>query len=390
VAPGKAAGVKAVLLVPRLPGTGHTGDRLRAELHLAALASAGYETSVVGGVGKKEILRVENAAAVHPVHLNRVLLPAALARATLSGEPLQSALFTGPFGPVLLDAARGADLLVCVLLPRLLAHVGSLPALPRVVDYVDALAAAARQAANDDPAPWRRAYWEVEAPRLARAEARAAEGAAVLFATTPFDAMHLPAGTRAVANGVAVGSLAPGPRGRVVAFSGRLRYRPNVLAVKRLLDDIWPRVRRDVPDARLRIGGADAPAWLLARSGRDGVEVVSPVPDMAAFLREARVAAAPVAMGTGTPNKLFEAFEAGAAVVASPEVASRAAAEGETPARVARTDEEFVAALAGLLRNADASAWEGARGRAWVETRANRDRSVEALRAGYRDARERA
>jgi hypothetical protein len=93
-------------------------------------------------------------------------------------------------------------------------------------------------------------------------------------------------------------------------------------------------------------------------------------------------------MGTGTPNKLFEAFEAGAAVVASPEVVSRAAAGGaEPPARAARTDEEFAAALAGFLGDADASAREGARGRAWVEAHANRDRSVEALGAGYRDAR---
>jgi glycosyltransferase involved in cell wall biosynthesis len=381
--------VKAVLLVPRLPGTGQTGDRLRAELHLQALAAAGYETAIVGGTETGDSLRIENAASVHPVRLARLRLPAAVARAAASGEPLQSALFAGSFGVALREAARDADLLVCVLLPRLLAHVGALPAIPRVVDYVDALSAAARQAANDDPAPWRRAYWDVEAPRLARAERRAAEGAAVLFATTPFDAAHLPAGTRAVANGVAVGPLAPGPRERVVAFSGRLRYRPNVLAVKRLLDDIWPRVRRDVPEARLRIGGADAPAWLVARSGRDGVEVVSPVPDMPAFLRGALIAAAPVAMGTGTPNKLFEAFEAGAAVVASPEVASRAGADGEAPpARAARTDAEFAAALVALLADADAAAWEGARGRTWVEAHADRGRSLEALRAGYRDARE--
>jgi glycosyltransferase involved in cell wall biosynthesis len=334
---------------------------------------------------------VKNAAAVHPVRLQRISLPMGLASAAISGEPLQSALFAGSFRSSLTDAARGADLLVCVLLPRLLAHVGALPALPRVVDYVDALAAAARQAANDDPAPWRRAYWEAEAPRLARAEARAAEGAPVLFATTPFDAAHLPQGTRAVGNGVDIERLAPGPRGPVVAFSGRLRYRPNVLAVKRLLDDIWPRVRRAVPEARLALGGADAPAWLLGRSGKDGVEVTSPVPDMAAFLRTARVAAAPVAMGTGTPNKIFEAFEAGAAVVASPEVAERAAAGGEAPpVRTARTDEEFAAALVALLDEPEAAAAEGARARAWVEGHANRRKSVDAFAAGYREARGRA
>lgn len=209
----------------------------------------------------------------------------------------------------------------------------------------------------------------------------------MLFATTPFDAAHLPRGTRAVANGVSLGPLAPGPRGPVVAFSGRLRYRPNVLAVKRLLD-VWPRVRREEPAARLVLGGADAPAWLLARSGKDGVEVVSPVADMAAFLRTARVAAAPVAMGTGTPNKIFEAFEAGAAVVASPEVAERASAGGEAPpVKVARTDDEFAEALVALLTDADAASREGARGRAWVEAHADRRASVDALAAGYRDAR---
>jgi glycosyltransferase involved in cell wall biosynthesis len=148
-------------------------------------------------------------------------------------------------------------------------------------------------------------------------------------------------------------------------------------------------VRREVPEARLVLGGADAPAWLAARSGRDGVEVASPVADMAAFLRRVRVAVAPVAMGTGTPNKLFEAFEAGAAVVASEAVIARAASGGEAPpALPAGTDEEFAAAIVALLRDARAAAEAGARGRTWVEAYADRRRSVEALVTGYREARE--
>src|SRR5262249_22976243 len=132
VASREARGVKAVLLVPRLPGTGHTGDRLRAELHLSALALAGYETAIVGGVadgeeGREEFLRMKDAAAVHPVRLRRASLPLGLASAAVSGEPLQSALFKGSFGVAVREASQDADLLVALLLPRLLAHVGLLP-----------------------------------------------------------------------------------------------------------------------------------------------------------------------------------------------------------------------------------------------------------------------
>ena len=382
--------MKAVLLVPRLPGTGFTGDRLRAELHLLALAEAGYETVVVGGVARgEEILRVSERASVHPVRLGRSRRPAALVRAAASGEPLQSALFAGSFGPAIREAAVGADLLVALLLPRLLAHVGKLPALPLVVDFVDALAEAARQAARNDPAPWRRAYWAVEAPRLAAAEARAARGAAVLLATTPADAAYLPAGTRAVANGVTLLPRGPSERARAVAFTGRLMYRPNRLAARRLLRDIWPRVRRAVPDARLLLGGSDAPAEIRASDGREGVEVVSPVGDMPAFLRRARVVAAPVGLGTGTPNKLFEAFEAGAAVVASEGVIARASPSGaRAPAREAATDEEFANEITAYLTDPGRAARDGAACRAFAEEHADRRASLAALAAAYRGASE--
>jgi glycosyltransferase involved in cell wall biosynthesis len=255
------------------------------------------------------------------------------------------------------------------------------------VDFVDALAEAARQAARNDPAPWRRAYWTVEAPRLAVAEARAARGAAVLLATTPFDAEHLPAGTRAVANGVTLLPLGPSERAPAVAFTGRLMYRPNRLAARRLLRDIWPRVRRAVPDARLLVGGAEAPGEVRASEGREGVEVVSPVADMAAFLRRARVVALPVDLGTGTPNKLFEAFEAGAAVVASAGVIARASSPGaRAPARAAVTDEEFAREITAYLTDPERAARDGAACRAFAEAHADRRASVAALAAAYRAA----
>ena len=169
-----------------------------------------------------------------------------------------------------------------------------------------------------------------------------------------------------------------------MAFTGRLRYRPNELAVRQLVREIWPRVRREAPEARLLLGGAEAPRELLGFHGEGGIDVTSPVEEMATFLRGARVAAVPVSLGTGTPNKIFEAFEAGCAVVATPEAVARATSDGiPPPARVAATPEEFASALLGYLRDARKAAEDGSRGRAWVEAHADRRRAVAALVAAY-------
>jgi len=111
------------------------------------------------------------------------------------------------------------------------------------------------------------------------------------------------------------------------------------------------------------------------------------VPDMAAFLRRARVAVAPVDLGTGTPNKIFEAFEAGAAVVASADVLARASSSGaRVPARAAATDEEFAREITAYLTDPELAARDGAASRAFAEAHADRRNSVAALTAAYRAA----
>ncbi len=364
--------MKALLVVPRLPGTGHTGDRLRADIHAAALGRAGYE--------------VVFASAPAPGVFGK---GRGLFRAILSGEPLQSAFFSGDWRRAL-SRVRDAQFVVVLLPQRMPAVVRTLlQGAPALFDYIDALGFAAKQAAAADPAGWRRLYWRFDAPRLERAEREAAGRAAVLVATTPADAAHLPAGTCAVPNGVEILPLPERPRGPVVAFTGRLRYRPNELAVQTLLNETWPRVRKSVPSAELRVGGADAPARLTRPGGRDGVTVTSPVLDMPSFLRDARVAVVPVDLGTGTPNKLFEAFEAGCAVVATPAALARAAdGTSAPPGRAAASPAETAAAIVDYLERPDAAAADGRAGRAWVEAHADRRTTLETLAALYARARE--
>src|SRR5690606_31499783 len=78
---------------------------------------------------------------------------------------------------------------------------------------------------------------------------------------------------------------APGPRASFaaragVAFVGGFRHPPNLDAVRWLLADVWPRVRRQRPGAALHVAGSDAPAEALAHDGVDGVRVHGWVDDV--------------------------------------------------------------------------------------------------------------
>ncbi|MHB8799851.1 MAG: glycosyltransferase [Thermoanaerobaculia bacterium] len=366
--------MRVLLVVPRLPGTGFTGDRVRAELHLEALAELGARVTIVGGAPpNRPVVAVPGAEEVRGVPIRPSALPFHLARALVRGWPLQTALFDGAWEEALAGSGPFdlAVLLLARLHPRLRPH---LPRAPLVVDYVDALSEAARQNAERDPALWRRLYWRAEGARLERAEREAARGARLLLATTPFDASALPAGTEAIANGVRIGPPPPRERAPVVVFTGRMGYRPNAVAAELLLREIWPRVRERVPGAELVLGGADASASLRRRADvTPGARLVSPVSDMRELLLSARVAAVPVDMGTGTPNKVYEALEAGCAVVATPAAAARTVLDGvAAPVRTASGPEAFAREVATLLSDAERAGELGAAGRAFAVAHADR------------------
>jgi mannosyltransferase len=80
-------------------------------------------------------------------------------------------------------------------------------------------------------------------------------------------------------------------------------------------------------------------------------------------------------MGTGTPIKVYEALEAGCAVVATPAAAARAVLDGvAAPVRTADGAGAFAGELASLLADEAAAVAQGEEGRAFVVAHA--DRSV--------------
>jgi polysaccharide biosynthesis protein PslH len=103
---------------------------------------------------------------------------------------------------------------------------------------------------------------------------------------------------------------------RTVVFNGTLGYRPNVDAAHHLVDDIWPLVLAQEPDARLIIVGS-APEAERRRLARPSVILTGEVPDIRSYLRRAAVVVVPVRMGGGTRLKVLEGLAMEKAVVST-------------------------------------------------------------------------
>jgi glycosyltransferase involved in cell wall biosynthesis len=109
-----------------------------------------------------------------------------------------------------------------------------------------------------------------------------------------------------------------------VLFLGSLDWRPNLDAVVLLLDDIFPKVRRQVPHATLALVGRHPPEWLRARvADTPGVELYADVPDVRPFLAACGMLAVPLRIGGGSRLKILEAL-----ATETPVVSTRVGAEG--------------------------------------------------------------
>lgn len=331
--------MNVLLLSSRFPWPCFTGDRLRAAIWLAALEK--YSNVVlVSPAGQLPL----DAPRVH-------FYPAAFspkrgiagALRVLGGAPAH-ALLAAPYdwsGAI----ARAQDDLgdfdaTVVLLSRLDPWVrGTLPDGLHVLDAIDSLRGSMIERSRE-ASPLTRWFWRAESRRVARAEQDAASAYDRVVVVSANDSVELDA--LAISNGVAIAPLHATPRAFDFGFWGRLAYFANADAASWLLDEIWPAIRAQRPDATLVIAGADAPARLRAAHGRDGITVQSPVDDIALLARRIRVALFPVRYGTGQSNKVLEAAEAGCAIVATT-TAMRALPELEQHAMIANDSAAFAA-----------------------------------------------
>ncbi len=155
-----------------------------------------------------------------------------------------------------------------------------------------------------------------------------------------------------------------------VVFTGSMDWEANKDGVRHFLDDIWPRVKAGLPEARFVVVGRNPPPALVERAAAlPGVSFTGFVDDVRPHVHGAQVFVIPLRVGGGTRIKAFEAMAMGC-----PVVSTTLGIEGldvEEGAHYLRADDAaaFAAAVLRLLQQPQQCAQISRGARGFVEAR---------------------
>jgi glycosyltransferase involved in cell wall biosynthesis len=150
-------------------------------------------------------------------------------------------------------------------------------------------------------------------------------------------------------NALPLVSIPEGVEEDVIGFSGNFEYHPNVRAVRYLATELWPRLKNQFPNLKLRLIGKNPGAIGKYIAGIAGIETTGPVEDAITELAKVKVAIVPLLSGSGTRLKILEAWAAARPVVATSIGAEGLGAKPDIDIVLADTAETFVASVAELL-----------------------------------------
>ena len=102
-----------------------------------------------------------------------------------------------------------------------------------------------------------------------------------------------------------------------ILFIGGFRHQPNGDAVHHFVQDIWPLIKSEIPEANFHIIGADVPADILALATHD-ILIEGFVKDLRPLFSKCRLSVAPLRFGAGVKGKIGTSLAYGLPSVISP------------------------------------------------------------------------
>jgi len=141
----------------------------------------------------------------------------------------------------------------------------------------------------------------------------------------------------------------------------------NQEATEILIKEIWPKIKKDFPKAKIWIAGRKIPDWVKRKDVKGEIEVTENIPDARDAYGGATIMVAPIKGAGGTRLKILEAMAAGLPVVSTKVgVAGLKLTDGEN-VLIADTPEEIAEKAVSLLKDKRLAEKIGKAGKKHVE-----------------------
>ncbi|MCP2244764.1 glycosyltransferase [Lentzea aerocolonigenes] len=139
-----------------------------------------------------------------------------------------------------------------------------------------------------------------------------------------------------------------------VVFVGGYDHVPNRDAAQWLAKSIMPLVRKEIPDAMLRLAGSNPTKDVLGLHDEDaGVDVLGFVDDLGPVYARARITVAPLRYGAGVKGKIGQSVSVGVPVVGTTLALEGMHLVPEQDVLLGDTEEEIARAIVRLMRDDD-------------------------------------
>ncbi|MCI0553436.1 MAG: glycosyltransferase family 4 protein [Anaerolineae bacterium] len=161
------------------------------------------------------------------------------------------------------------------------------------------------------------------------------------------------------------------PGSHNIVTLGTLHYPPNADGIRWFFNEVFPLIRKRVPDVSLTIIGKNPPQDFLDLAAREPavVKVTGYVPELAPYLEQSTLMVVPVRAGGGMRVRILEAFAYAMPVVTTTIGVEGIRAESEKDILVADTATEFAERVIDLLNDTTLQERLSTNGRRLAETK---------------------
>lgn len=196
------------------------------------------------------------------------------------------------------------------------------PLPPVVMDLDDIEHIKLMRSLQQPPARLTTQLYYLHVPALLQQECRAIRSTTRTFICSNRDRTYLTQrwklpNVTVIPNAIPIPAAAPLSSEPTLLLLGTYTYPPNNYAANFLIEQVFPLVRQQIPNAILRIAGSAADSIRAYNHPPEGVEFTGFVKDLDSLYQRSRVVCCPIFSGGGTRVKMIEAAAYGKAIVAT-------------------------------------------------------------------------